>query len=72
MSVYVYELLAAGYGIPQNMTIYAPLEIDGLTPTWTLAAMSYNLAQMNCDEDSPLCQAGGLLYAILLLLLLVN
>jgi hypothetical protein len=30
-----------GYNIPVTSTIQAPAEIDGVTPSWTLAACAY-------------------------------
>lgn len=41
MSVYTYELIKNGYNIPETSTIYSPELINGLTPSWTLAACAY-------------------------------
>lgn len=41
--LYVYELLGYGYRIPASAVIESPDLIGGLTPTWTLAAMFYQV-----------------------------
>lgn len=41
MSIYVYELIKAGYNIPDSSIIYSPQLINGVTPSWTLAACGY-------------------------------
>lgn len=54
------------------MWINAPDEIDGVTPTWTLAAMSYQLAQINCDQDSPVCQMNVPILIISFIMLMIS
>ncbi|CAD8196466.1 unnamed protein product [Paramecium pentaurelia] len=53
--LYVYSLLSHGYGIKQNQIIRSPKLIGNITPTWTLAAMFYQIAQIDCEQDSPIC-----------------
>ncbi|CAD8093950.1 unnamed protein product [Paramecium sonneborni] len=56
MATYVYSLIYNGYNIPSDTTVQAPASINGVSPSWTLAACSYQLAQINCTDDSPICQ----------------
>ncbi|CAD8083854.1 unnamed protein product [Paramecium primaurelia] len=56
MGTYVYQLIYTGYNIPSASIIQAPEDINGISPSWTLAACSYQLAQINCTDDSPVCQ----------------
>ncbi|CAD8153504.1 unnamed protein product [Paramecium octaurelia] len=57
LSLYVHQLLSVGYNIPDTMDINAPLAINSQTPTWAMAAVQYQLAQIDCDLDSSVCQA---------------
>ncbi|CAD8186828.1 unnamed protein product [Paramecium octaurelia] len=56
MGTYVYMLIYDGYNIPSTSIVQAPSSINGISPSWTLAACSYQLAQINCTDDSPVCQ----------------
>ncbi|KAM3142553.1 hypothetical protein pb186bvf_005455 [Paramecium bursaria] len=72
LGAYVYELLSTGYGIPDNQYIYAPPTIGSIQPSWTLAGCSYQLAQINCNYDSPFCQTFGLGYLSILILIIIQ
>ncbi|CAD8108717.1 unnamed protein product [Paramecium primaurelia] len=54
-SIYVDELLSYGYGINKDQLIYSPDKIENISPSWTVAAMFYQLAQIQCQYDSPVC-----------------
>ncbi|CAK68327.1 unnamed protein product (macronuclear) [Paramecium tetraurelia] len=54
-SIYVDELLSYGYGISRDQLLYSPDEINNISPSWTVAAMFYQLAQIQCQYDSPVC-----------------
>ncbi|CAD8124942.1 unnamed protein product [Paramecium sonneborni] len=54
-SIYVDELLSYGYAINKDQIIYSPDKIYNISPSWTIAAMFYQLAQIQCQYDSPIC-----------------
>ncbi|CAD8065108.1 unnamed protein product [Paramecium sonneborni] len=56
LSLYVHQLLSIGYNIPDTMDVNAPLVINSQTPTWAMAAVQYQLAQVDCDLDSTVCE----------------
>ncbi|CAD8157046.1 unnamed protein product [Paramecium pentaurelia] len=73
LSLYVHQLLSIGYNIPDTMDINAPLLINSQTPTWAMAAVQYQLAQVDCDLDSSICQGSILnLMAFLCLMILYS
>ncbi|KAM3129211.1 hypothetical protein pb186bvf_018686 [Paramecium bursaria] len=54
-ATYVYEILFNGYNIPPDANFNAPHLIDNITPSWTLGALFYQLSQVDCQFDSPVC-----------------
>ncbi|KAM3129195.1 hypothetical protein pb186bvf_018670 [Paramecium bursaria] len=54
-SIYTYELIYYGYRVPETTRIECPDTIDDISLSWTLASLFYQLAEVDCRLDSPIC-----------------